>query len=186
MKTIEYPLAALTLTRSDVDAIMRPILTAVLPKCGIQRRYPHKILYGTDSTQGQGLRDPLVTQLIDHLHSIMHHYHRDTPTCDSIQGAMEEVQTHVGSSIPFWELPYDSYGQIAVDGWMKHTWKHINETKLTLKGPSIVLPTQRAHDAHLMDLLDMDNTSAEDLDSLMNIRFHLGVTRVSDIATADG
>jgi len=165
---------------------MRPLLTTALPKCGIQRKYPRKILYGTNSTQGQGLRDPLVTQLVDHLHSIMRHHHRDTPTCDNIQGAMEEVQTYVGSSVPFWELPFHSYGRLAEEGWMKHTWQHLDETKLTLKGPPIVLPPQHTHDAHLMDLLDIDNTSAEDIDSIQNMRFHLGVTRVSDIVTANG
>jgi hypothetical protein len=36
MKTIEYPLAATTLSCKDVDAIMHPILTTMLPKCGIQ------------------------------------------------------------------------------------------------------------------------------------------------------
>ena len=186
MRTIAYPLAATTFTRHDVDAIMRPILSTVLPKCGIQRRLPRKVLHGTNDTQGQDLKDPLVLQLIEHLHSIMRHHHRATPTTDSLWGAMEDVQTYVGSATPFWELPFAPYGRLAPSGWMKRTWEDMSDTTLTLKGPNIALPLQRIHDAHLMDLIDIDTTSDATLEALTNMRFYLRVTRVSDVVTADG
>jgi len=45
MKTLEYPLVATSLSRSDVDTIMTPILKAILPKLGIQKKIPHSLLY---------------------------------------------------------------------------------------------------------------------------------------------
>ena len=55
MKTIEYPLMATTMSRKDIDTIMRPVLQAALRKCKIQSRLPWKLVYGTLRARGIGL-----------------------------------------------------------------------------------------------------------------------------------
>ena len=44
MKTLEYPLMATCISRTDMDDIMRPILQAALPKASIQKCCPCKLV----------------------------------------------------------------------------------------------------------------------------------------------
>jgi len=44
MKTIEYPLAATSMSKKDMQDIMRPILQAALPKARIQKHFPRKLV----------------------------------------------------------------------------------------------------------------------------------------------
>mgnify|MGYP000579337219 FL=1 len=131
---------------------MAPILKAILPKLGIQKKIPHSLLYGSASVQGCNLKDPWVTQLVEHLQAIMRHQCRDTPSADLHVENMELLQCHVGSAVPFWELPFDLYGCLAPRSWMKATWEHLDKTPLTLKGPKFTVSPKRARDDHLMDV----------------------------------
>lgn len=80
MKKIEYPLVATTLSRKQIDDIMRPILRGALNKCAIQKNIPRKLLYGNLRARGFNLKDPFLTQLIAHLQSILRHCHRASHT----------------------------------------------------------------------------------------------------------
>ena len=50
LKTLEYSLVATTLSHSQTDNIMRPILKVALNKSSIQKRLPRKLVYGTHTT----------------------------------------------------------------------------------------------------------------------------------------
>ena len=132
MNTIAYPLTATSLMYDECDSIMQPILKAVLPKARIQRRLPRKLLYGSRRFQGLNLHHPYWTQLIKHLHCLMTHSNRDTPTADLLTENTDLVQLHIGSNQPFWSLPFCLYGPLAPKGWIKNTWEAIDKTPLTL------------------------------------------------------
>ena len=61
MKTLEYPLVALTLTEKECDHIMAPILDGALPKAGICRNIPRAVLYGDPEHQGLGVHNIYTT-----------------------------------------------------------------------------------------------------------------------------
>ena len=52
MKSLGYPLAALTLTEKQCDRIMLPIKKWTLPKMGIVRNISKTYLYGPRAVQG--------------------------------------------------------------------------------------------------------------------------------------
>jgi hypothetical protein len=52
MKTIEYCLVATSLSRNQVDDLMRPIFKLALNLCGLQKNFPHKLLYGSPAVRG--------------------------------------------------------------------------------------------------------------------------------------
>jgi hypothetical protein len=54
MKSIEYPLLALTLTEKECDFIMAPLLEASLTKSHIQQNFPRDVVYGPTSEKGLG------------------------------------------------------------------------------------------------------------------------------------
>jgi hypothetical protein len=58
MKTMECPMAAITLPESNWEHIMVPILKAGLPRSGIDRSFPRDVLHGPSSLQGMGLLHP--------------------------------------------------------------------------------------------------------------------------------
>ena len=151
MKTLEYPLMATTFSKKELDDLMRPLLHAILNLCGVQKHMPRKLVYGPVETRGLGLKDPYWIQLIFHLKAILRHSERDTPSGDLLNENMELLQAHIGSDQPFWELPFEMYGHLAPDGWMKSTWEALSDTRLTLKGPDITVKTKRQNDMHLMD-----------------------------------
>ena len=57
MKSIEYPLAATTFSREQIDNIMCPLFKTALNMCNIQRHLPRKLLYGPIQYRGCGLKD---------------------------------------------------------------------------------------------------------------------------------
>ena len=184
MKTIEYPLTATTFTRNQIDELMAPIRKTALNLFHVQSRLPHKLTYGTVERRGLGIRDPYQLQLIFHLQSILRHAHMDTPSNDLHAENMDLTQLYVGSSAPFWELPYPTYGSLAPKGWMKSTWEALHDTPLTIQGPDITVPTQRTFDTHLMDIFIAND--CDDIDTLNQCRLFEGATTVADLVTACG
>ena len=67
MKTIEYPLPALTLTEEESRRVMAPILEAGLRTSGICSRMARALVYGPKKFQGLGLKSLYVKQGIDKL-----------------------------------------------------------------------------------------------------------------------
>ena len=59
MKTIEYPLLALTLTKEQCTHM--PVLMSGLPACGNCRYFPRDVLYAPIKFQGVGLNNIYIT-----------------------------------------------------------------------------------------------------------------------------
>ena len=185
MKTVEYPLMATCFSRKQVIDIMAPILQTILSKCKIQRKIPHKMLYGTLRSCGFGVKDPYLFQLVQHLQAILRHTNRATPSGELLVENMELVQVHMGLEQPFWDLPSPQYGHLAMEGWMKFTWKALCGSPLSLKGPALDVPPARVHDCHLMDVFVNSGYEREDLETFNSCRLYLRAHRLSDICTAD-
>lgn len=186
MKTIEYPLLATTFSRQDIHQFMKPLLRAALNSFGVQKNLPRKLVYGTLKSRGLGIQDPFWTQLIQHLQVILRQAHRSTPTHMLLDENMDLVQMYVGSEINFWELPFEQYGSLAPNGWMKHTWESLSQTSLVIKGPPLAFPRRRQRDMFLMDAFVDMNYDHDTLATLNECRLFLHATTLADICTADG
>ena len=68
MKTFEYPMEAINLTKVNWDYIMAPVLQVCLPKSGIVRTFPRTVLYTSPTHNGLGIRHPYYQQHIKQLH----------------------------------------------------------------------------------------------------------------------
>ena len=186
MKTIEYPLAATSISPSDMQDIMRPILQAALPKARIQRHFPRKLVYGTLQSEGFSVYDPSITQLIEHVHSIVRHSHMDSPSNDLHIQNMELVQCYVGTEKPFWEMPYSDYGPLAPRGWMAFTWKELAATSLSLRGPLATAKPNRQGETTISETWVARGLEVSLRMQLNEVRLHLGLTYVSELCTAAG
>ena len=55
LKSLEYPMPALTLTKKQCTHIMAPALTVGLAKSGVSSRFPREAVYGPKGTGGLGI-----------------------------------------------------------------------------------------------------------------------------------
>ena len=67
MKTFEYPMEALNLTKAEWNTILEPVLKVCLPKSGIVRTFPRSVLYASPSHNGLGIMHPYYHQHIKHI-----------------------------------------------------------------------------------------------------------------------
>ena len=166
---------------------MRPLCKIPLNLCSLQKNLPKHLLYGPIEERGCGLKDPYYLQLAYHLFTVLKHHARDTATSDLLDENMDCIQYYIGSDQNFWELPFELYGFLAPDGWMKSTWEALLDTSLTIKGENLATRPQREHDTHLMDVfVHLPTMDRSTLLTLQKCRLFLGVSTLSEICTADG
>ncbi|MGL5936607.1 MAG: hypothetical protein ACRCZI_13415, partial [Cetobacterium sp.] len=186
LKTLEYPLTATTFTADQCKELLRPVLKTALPLCRIQRRLPRALVHGSIRSRGLDLPNLYWVQLIHHLHTILRHMHRNSPSQELHTENMDLVQFHIGSTVNFWELPFEEYGSLAPDGWMKNTWQALSQTTLSFKGPQFGLLDEREDDRALMDAFVAQGYDTKTLTTLNECRFWLAASHLSHISTANG
>jgi hypothetical protein len=184
LKTLEYPLVATTLTQTQFTGLLQSILKVILPMCRVQWKLPRALVFG--SLRSRGLTNLYWTQLIHHLQSILQQIHRNTLSKDLHTENMDALQFHIGLSVTFWELPFEEYGPLAPEGWMKHTWEGLSHTTLMLKGPNLSLPDEREGDVALMDAFVAQGYDRAMLTCLNDCRLFLGASHLSHLSTACG
>ena len=75
MKTIKYPLLALTLTKEECahDIIAPVLVPGLLKSASICRNYPQIVLYGPKEGGGMGLWDPYEFQGLERISYLQEH-----------------------------------------------------------------------------------------------------------------
>ena len=91
LKTLEYPLPAVSLSQSDWDVILQPVIGILLQKCGIASTWTRKLLFASAKYQGLGIKHPYYHQRIIHLQLLATHSLRTTPTSRLLQATTEEL-----------------------------------------------------------------------------------------------
>ena len=109
MKSIEYPLAALTFSEEECKKIMKPIKEATLAKTSINKQYPLALLYGPKDEGGLGMNDLFVTQGITHIQKFHQHHGWGTITDKLIRVSLETCILEVGIGRNLFELDYEKY-----------------------------------------------------------------------------
>jgi len=171
---------AASLMEDETGAIMWPLLQAALTKCRVQKPFPCKAMFGTKQSQGINIPGLSVIQTVQDVQAVIQHGHQLSPSRDLHLHNMEAVQCHLGSEIPFWELPFELHGGLAPVGWTKSTWQHLSPTSLTLRGPSaMVAPKHLLCDGFVMDVLVHKDWTLQSRRFINEIRLHLGGTMLS-------
>jgi exonuclease III len=187
MRTLEYPLLVTTMTKTQCDHIMSPILQAILPSIQVQRNLPRDLVFAPIEFQGLGISCLWATQLISHIQCILKHSSSGNLTGQGIITSMEDLTLELGSGTSFWDLPYSEWSMLATNCWLKFTWRDLDQTPLSLHGPMTIPPLQRLHDSFLMDDFQTSGLfSSDELITLNQVRLWKRVLRISDICTADG
>lgn len=187
MKTMEYPLPALTLTATECNSIMQPILKAALPKTSISQSFPRKVLYGPLTEGGLGLNSLYYTQGTMHLEKFQILLGTSTMTNSLLQVSMESTQLEVGIGQSIFQLDFQKYGLLLTDCWLKHLWSFTQSNNIILIDRFTNFPTpQRENDVFLMEVMVHEGFSKTKLLQINRCRLYLGVLTVSDIMNGYG
>jgi hypothetical protein len=204
MKTLEYPMVAISLTRAQWNKVMSPLLQAVLPRIGMSHNFPHKVIYAPLSRNGLGLVHPYDNQHLQQLQTVLRHGDRHSPTGQLLRASFEQMQLEIGTSEPFLSLPFHTYGGLATHCWISHLWEYLSENGITLQPGASPIQLQHAHntwttepthqglvpstdsDIFIMNLFVQHGYKTDDLFALNVCRMYLHAVTFSDLVTADG
>ena len=111
LKSMEYPLPALTLTEEECRKLMWEVIKVYLPKANVNRFIQRDILYGNIGVQGLGLKNLFLTQGISHIVNIIEHQWKSTITGHLITSGLEQLRLEIGLNIPILSSNYEHYQQ---------------------------------------------------------------------------
>jgi hypothetical protein len=185
MKTMEYPMATTTMTEKEWITIMAPIYQAALPRSGMDRRFPHAILYGPKSLQGFGIMSPWFNQEITHLLVCLKQTLLGDITGSLVSASMEQLRLELG--LPGWitDHDYSTFSGLATDSWITTLWAFASRFKFEVRDTVAKLVLRRTNDSFLMAEFARF-FSGHELEDLNTCRMFLHAITLSDISTVDG
>ncbi len=186
MKTMEYPMAAITLTEKNWEHIMVPILKAGLPRSGIDRSFPRDILYGPTSLQGMGLLHPWYHQEITHLLVCLQQTTIRGTTGQLIAASTEQLRLELG--LPGWltDHAYEVFGALTTASWITTVWQFASRFKIEIRDSEAKLEERRTNDQFLMLAFAKAGFRGPELNKLNICRNFLHSVTLSDISTVNG
>ena len=184
LKTLEYPMEAINLSKQEWDYIMTPILQATLPKAGIVRTFPRSILYASKKFSGLGILHPYYHQQIKHLHTCLEQSVIKSITKNLIHTNTEQLRLELGFNTQgYWFTPNTK--AYLTPSWTRNLFAFCDEYSIQLIDTCSTLSLRTTNDRFLMQIFQC-HYQGNDLCLLHQCCEFLQVLTVSDIATADG
>jgi hypothetical protein len=133
MKTLLYAAPALTITNEEANYIMAPILMKGLNALGMQRHLPRAVVYSPLKYQGMAIPNLYVETGIQHVALLLQETHANSPTGKLLRMSIEATKVEIGVGGLLFQQSFDRYGQLAMDSWIKHTWKFLSNHEITIE-----------------------------------------------------
>ena len=186
MKSIEYPLPATTFSNKDCKSIMAPLLEVYLPKAGINRLLPRKILYGPKSHQGLGIKNIYISQNVAHIADYIEHQWKNSITGKFFKSCLESLQLEIGSEKDVFALKYDDYSKaLLTESLVASMWKFISEHNISIEMRIGRCKLARKGDSFIMDHV-YQKVPKSRWKGINKVRHYLKVITVSDITMSCG
>ena len=186
LKTIEYPLLTLHLSREQLRKIMSPVLIGALPKTKFNRNFCRKTLFGPSSHLGLELHQVFTTQVIDHIDGFLRHATQETLTGKLIRGSLEAVKVEIGLPGHLFANKFQEVGHLATDCWIKDTWRELEQENILLYEHTPSLQLSRVNDQFIMVRFCQVGFKNIQLTRLNRCRIFLQVFAKSCICSGDG
>jgi hypothetical protein len=132
LRTLSYPLPAVTLTKQVWEAILSPLLCCVLPRLGICRNFPRALVYAPSKFFGLDFKHLHTVQETTRLQGIILHTANDTITGRLYRASLELLLIEIGSFLPLHLQDFKTVGHLATDSVIKSTWEFLTDHNLQL------------------------------------------------------
>ena len=185
VKTLEYPMEAISLTKDQWDYIMAPILKSVLPRSGIVRTFPRDVLYAPDEFTGMGLMHPYYKQYLKHLELALKETIKPTITANLLTAAMEQLRLESGLPRANGEWHLSDTALCLTPCWIKDLLLFCDDNEITIQDTCADLDYGSTDDIYLMEAFRESGFTPKELKILNQCRLFLRVLTLSDICTMD-
>ncbi len=189
LKSLEYPLPALTLSEQDCTSIMWPLLRNFLPKAGVNRTMKRDVVYGPLESQGLNLRNIYLSQGISHISDIIEHVWKGTITGHFITMSLELLRLELGINGSIFLKNIAMFEKaLLTTSWIRHSWSFTSQYNITWDEHTVDIPPRRVNDIPIMEKLYQDRLipASSKWQSINRCRMYLRVFFLSDITSGDG
>jgi hypothetical protein len=187
LKTLQYPLPAMTLTEKECDKIMSPILEVGLPAMSVCRRYPRSIVYASKKDGGLNIPNLYISQGTSRIAFLQEHLGALTLSGELLRVTIEAAKVEIGVGRDLFQLDYDRYHMLLTDTWIKEVWRFSREQNITIRDHvTMNVSLQRDNDLFLMEIFSQHHFTNAELQHINRVRLHLQVTTLSNIMCGYG
>jgi hypothetical protein len=187
LKTLQYPLPALTLTEKECDKIMSPILEVGLPAMSVCKRYPRKVVYAPKKDGGLNIPNLYISQGTSRIAFLQEHLGADTLSGELLRVTIEAAKVEVGIGRDLFQLEYDRFHMLLTDTWIKEVWRFSTEHSITITDHvTMNVDLQRDKDLYLMEIFSQQQFTPAEMQHINRVRLYLQVTTLSDIMCGYG
>jgi hypothetical protein len=189
MPSLGYGVHATTLTKEECEDIQRPVVNAILPKMGIARSAPRKVVFGTKQHGGLGLTHLSALQGNIRLQYLLGHLRCGDTTGELMQMLLEYTQLECRCRGNPLQQDYTNYeGLLLNKNWITEVWGHLSTCKATVEINGLWKPKEnRKSDLEIMErLVASGRFSGKELQQINYCRIYLQVFFMSDIANVKG
>jgi hypothetical protein len=153
MPSLGYGVPATILTKEECEAIQRPVVNAILPKMGIARSAPSKVVFGTKQYGGLGMTRLAALQGNSRLQYLLGHLRCGDTTGDLTQMLLEYTQLECGCRGNPLQQDYNKYECLLLNkNWITEVWGHLSTCKATVEINGIWEPKEnRKSDLAIME-----------------------------------
>ena len=190
MKTLEYPLLALTLSEAECGSIMAPVLSGGLPNIGVCRSMARSLVYAPLKYQGLDIHKLYTTQGIEHVTALLDHMWMETTTGKLLRNSIEYTKVELGLRGCIFNQDYKLYGHLGVDTWIKHLWKFMYDSGIHIEDDTKDFQFVRENDSTLSgrfaQAYKAKAITKSEWTKANKCRMYLKVFTVGDVASGDG
>ncbi len=183
---VTYSLPVTSMTASELHSIQSKMTAVTLNKLGYNRHYPQVVAYASQKLFGCGLIDLRLAQGLAHVQALIDYIGTDHKVGRVMLISLHHLQTEAGVSFDLLQHPTSALSYLT-DCWMTDLRSFCAQTTVSLRIKSNRVPiASRTHDQFLMEIaltLGLTNGEIRDLNL---VRIYMGVTTISDIASALG
>ncbi len=187
LPSVSYSLPVGHLAPTMLHKIQAPAIRTFLPKCGYNRNMPRVVVFGPQEYGGMGFRNLAVEQGAGQIEYFLKFWRTDCEAGSLLRIALSWNQLMAGVSWPILQNVTAPLPHLETK-WLPSLRDFLCsiDSDLEIDTP-FTYPIQREHDFHIMDLvLESGRFKTREIRMLNYCRLFLGVTTISDVATADG
>jgi hypothetical protein len=187
--SLGYGMCATTLSFQDCEDIQRPVINAILPKMGINRKASRSVVFGMAQFGGLGLYHSVTLQGHSILQYLLGHLGCRDRTGQLMRILIEYTQLECDTMENILEQDYNRFSNCIINkNWITEIWQHLHSCKATVAvQQKWKRRLGRDNDTAIMDCLTASNQFTRgELQDINRCRIHIWVFFLSDITNIQG
>jgi hypothetical protein len=186
LKTLEYPIAATSLSKKDFREILSPAIGPALSASGFSKSFPRAILYAPASIQGLGVQNLYHSQSCRHIKDILDQTWKKSPSEKYIRMTTEAFKLEAGILGPLFEYKGEIDWVEVPNLWIQQTLQFCQQYDISFEERGTSLRPKRINDVSIMTSLKDIGFTRSTLKAVNRCRLYLRVCTLADIVDGNG